>query len=190
MPLERQSLLDRRSLLGAAARGGSALAMSGAAARFLAACADADPAVKAAAAAPTNPFGRGLPSIGSRDRFTLGAADPARRYFYYAVVSDPHVADDIYFAEDGVEGNARDTASMRDTAANLTAARDFLNPLAGVIDAVFVPGDIVHNYPTVELGYDVPEDMDFYARTRTRFDIAADILNGFAMPAFVGAYED
>lgn len=182
-----QSLLDRRALLTAAARGGSTLALSGAAARFLAACADITPtASRPATALAPNPFGRGLPSIGMRDHITLGPADPARRYFYYAILSDPHVADDIYFAEDGVEGNARDTASMRDTVANLTAARDFLNPLAGVIDAVFIPGDIVHNYPTVELGYDVPEDMTFYARTRTRFDIAAEVLNGFDMPVFVG----
>lgn len=184
---EHPTLFDRRKLLTTAVRGGSALGLSGAAGRFLAACTDAIPPLAPRAAVPAvNPYGRGLAAIGTRDHLTLGAADPARRYFYYAVVSDPHVADDIYFAEDGVEGNARDTASMRNTIANLTAARDFLNPLAGVIDAVFVPGDIVHNYPTVELGYDVPEDMDFYQSTRTRFDIAAEILNGFDMPVFVG----
>lgn len=177
--------IARRELLRRGARLTAGLAATAGAARFLTACAAATtPALTPQPA--VNPFGRGLPAIGNRDRFALGPADPARRWFYYAVISDPHVADDIYFSEDGVEGNARDTASMRDTVTNLTAARDFLNPLAGVIDAVFVPGDIVHNYPTVELGYDVPEDMDFYAATRTRFDIAAEILNGFAMPVFVG----
>lgn len=177
--------ITRRRLLGNGGRWIGGLAATGAAARFLAACADLE--LPAPASAPAiNPFGRGLQAIGARDAFTLGPADPARRWFYYAVVSDPHIADEIYFAEDGIEGNARDTASMRDTVTNLTAARDFLNPLAGVLDAVFVPGDVVHNYPTVELGYDRPEDMAFYERTRTRFDIAAEILNGFEMPVFVG----
>lgn len=166
---------NRRTFL----KTGAAVAGAWATSRLLAACGGT-----AARSPLDSPFGRGVYPVGATDRVRLG--DPAGRYFYYAIVSDTHIVDDVYFAADGVEGNALDTETMAYTAERFTAARDFLNGLAPALDMVFLPGDFIHNYPTVELGYDNPEDMAYYMNNRTRLDVAKDITDGFNVPVFIG----
>lgn len=133
--------------------------------------------------------GTGLPGglypFGSRE-VNLLPADPSRRYFYYAIVSDTHVPDDVYFEYDGVEGNDLDTRTMRMAAQQFTAARDHLNTFAPHLDLVLIPGDFIHNYPTVEMGFSNPNDEAYYANNVTRLDIAKQIADGFAAPTFVG----
>jgi len=101
-----------------------------------------------------------------------GEAVPEK--FRVAFLADPHIIDDYY---EGPESNELDTQTMFDTYDNLIHARDHINSLEPPIDSVYIAGDIVHNYPSTE--------WDFYFENRTRFDIAAEILDGFEMPVYI-----
>jgi len=102
----------------------------------------------------------------------LTACDPDR-YFYFAVIADTHIIDEFY---KGPESNPVDTESMFKTAERYTAARDVINSLDPKIEAVFIAGDYIHNYPS--------RDYDFYFSNRTRFDIVKEITAGFNMPVY------
>jgi len=97
------------------------------------------------------------------------------RYFYFAVIADPHIIDDFYH---GHESNAFDTESLQHSAANLTSARTLINSLNPPIERVFLVGDYFHNYPST--------DYDFYFKNKTRLDNAKALTDGFKMPVHVG----
>ncbi len=107
-----------------------------------------------------------------QDETTPEAETP--RTFRFAVITDPHVCDDYY---DGQEGNQLDTDTVAVTDERLKAVRDAINALDPQPEAVFVPGDIIHNYPN--------DSAEFVRNNRTRFDIAKEIFDGFDMPVHI-----
>ncbi len=102
------------------------------------------------------------------------AAAP-ERYFYFAVVADPHIIDSFYH---GHESNQLDTESLQHSAARLTSARELINSLRPKIEQTFLVGDYIHNYPS--------PDYDFYFKNQTRLDNAKAITEQFTMPVHVG----
>lgn len=103
------------------------------------------------------------------------SSSPGGRYFYFAVIADPHIIDDFYH---GQESNAFDTESLQHSTANLTSARTLINSLDPPIEKVFLVGDYFHNYPST--------DYDFYFKNNTRLDNAKALTDGFKMPVHVG----
>jgi len=104
---------------------------------------------------------------------TGSEAEEIPEKFRVAFLADTHIIDEFY---EGPESNELDTQTMFETYDNLIAVRDYINALEPAIDSVYIAGDIVHNYPST--------DWDFYFENTTRFDIAAEILNGFEMPVY------
>src|SRR5438552_936110 len=105
--------------------------------------------------------------------FRLAAGGPD--VFYVALVADPHLIDRYYR---GPEATEEDTASLAAAADRLTKAAHTINRLSPSIDHVFLIGDLIHEYSSV--------DRDFYFTHRTSFDRAAEILATFRMPVHVG----
>jgi hypothetical protein len=97
------------------------------------------------------------------------------RYFYFAVVADPHIIDSFYH---GHESNAEDTESLQHSSSNLISARTLINSLNPPIEQVFLVGDYFHNYPST--------DYDFYFKNTTRVDNAKEITDGFKVPVHIG----
>jgi hypothetical protein len=107
--------------------------------------------------------------------FTLAAADTNPDTFYFALIADSHIIDDLY---KGPESNPEDTESMFKTTERLVAVRDFINGLRPRMERVFLIGDYFHNYPSL--------DIDFYFQNQTRLDHAKAITDKFEMPVHVG----
>jgi 3',5'-cyclic AMP phosphodiesterase CpdA len=104
--------------------------------------------------------------------FCCACGEPEPSTFRFAVISDTHVLDDLYFAD-----NRDVQESLVNSNVRLEAARDAINALLPPVAMVFLDGDIVHNYP--------PEtDRDFYFTHTTRLDNARAILDGFDMPVY------
>jgi hypothetical protein len=101
---------------------------------------------------------------------------PDSPWITFAVVSDPHVIDDMYVP--GGENGDLDNESILLTRERFAAVRDTLNGLVDRPELVLVPGDLVHNYPLET------EDWDFYTTTLTRFDLAALLMGGFTSPVY------
>jgi hypothetical protein len=99
----------------------------------------------------------------------IGAAESDDRFFF-AVIADSHVIDDLY--TDWTD------ESILNSRQRLTAARDHLNSLRPKMDLTFLVGDYFHDYPS--------PDVDFYFKNRTRIDNAKAITDGFRMPVHVG----
>jgi 3',5'-cyclic AMP phosphodiesterase CpdA len=96
--------------------------------------------------------------------------------FNFAVIADPHIIDDFY--PPGPDNGDLNIGSLFETRENLAHVRDHINLLNETLplDFVLVAGDLFHNYPKRE------EDWDWYMETRTRMDIAREILDGLHMP--------
>jgi len=93
----------------------------------------------------------------------------------FVAMADTHLIDDFYT---GPEGSELDTESIFLTRARLEEARGRINGYDPLPQAVFVAGDFVHNYPSA--------DWDFYFDNETRWDIAAELVDGFSMPVWPG----
>jgi len=100
--------------------------------------------------------------------------------FHFAVVSDTHIIDKFY--KPGSENGPEDNESILKTTDRLIFARDTINNIrfkdGSVVEQVFVPGDVFHNYPSA--------DYDFYFQNETRIDIAKKLLDGFKAPVYIG----
>jgi len=100
--------------------------------------------------------------------------------FHFAVVSDTHVIDKFY--KPGGENGFEDNDSIMKANDRFAAARDTINTIrfadGSVIDHVFLPGDVFHNYPSA--------DYDFYFKNETRIDIAKKLIDGFKAPVHLG----
>lgn len=103
------------------------------------------------------------------------SSNAGSRYFYFAVIADPHIIDYFYH---GHESNAEDTESLQHSSANLISARTLINSLDPPIEQVFIAGDYFHNYPST--------DYEFYFKNTTRLDNAKSITDGFKMPVHIG----
>ena len=103
------------------------------------------------------------------------SSSPGGRYFYFAVIADPHIIDDFYH---GHESNAFDTESLQHSAANLTSARTLINSLDPPIEKIFLVGDYFHNYPST--------DYDFYFKKHNATRQRQGLTDGFKMPVHVG----
>jgi hypothetical protein len=101
---------------------------------------------------------------------SLRGAEESTDRFWFAVIADSHVIDDLY--KDGTD------ESILNSRQRLTAARDHLNSLRPRMDLTFLVGDYFHDYPS--------PDVDFYFQNTTRIDNAKAITDGFAMPVHVG----
>ena len=102
-------------------------------------------------------------------------AKPEEGKFYFAVIADTHIIDDLY---QGPENSPEDTDSIFKTSERLKQTRSFLNSLQPKLDLTFLAGDYFHNYPSNEL--------DFYFKNKTRLDNAKALTNGFVMPVHPG----
>ena len=109
------------------------------------------------------------------DSATDGDTEETPRYFRFAVLADTHIIDDFY---EGPEGSEIDTQTIFLTRQRLASVRDYINLLDPAMEAVFIAGDYVHNYPS--------DQWDFYTENTTRFDIAKQITDEFAMPVYPG----
>jgi hypothetical protein len=112
-----------------------------------------------------------------RDVLRLGGLAALResRQVRFAVLADTHVIDEFY---KGPEGSPGDTESIHKANARFTLVRDFLNGRRPPLDAVFIAGDIIHNYPS--------SDWQFYQEHRTRIDLFKSIADGFRCPCYPG----
>jgi len=104
-----------------------------------------------------------------------GDVEEQPRFFRFAVLADTHIIDDFY---EGPEGSEVDTRTIFETRDNLKAVRQYINALDPSMEAVFIAGDYVHNYPSDQWG--------FYTENTTRFDIAKELTDAFAMPVYPG----
>lgn len=104
-------------------------------------------------------------------KFSAAAAllPPSPDRFYFAVIADTHVCDDLWTGKDESILKSRD---------KLAAVRDHINSLRPKMDMVFVVGDYFHDYPSA--------DVEFYFKNRTRIDLAKGLTDGFSMPVHVG----
>jgi hypothetical protein len=116
-----------------------------------------------------------LAALSTRELWAREAQKDSDRYFYFAMIADPHIIDNFYH---GPEGNAEDTESIFHTTERLESARDFINGLQPGVEKVFLVGDYFHNYPST--------DYDFYFQNKTRLDRAKEITDGFKMPVHIG----
>ena len=107
--------------------------------------------------------------------FSLAAQRASGDTFYFALVADSHIIDDLY---KGPECTPEDTESMFRTTERLAAARDVINALRPKMEKVFLIGDYFHDYPS--------PDIDFYFKNETRLDRAKAITDKFEMPVHVG----
>jgi hypothetical protein len=110
----------------------------------------------------------------------LSSAAAEEKPFHFAVVSDSHVIDKFY--KPGSENGVEDNESILKANDRLVMARDTINNIrfkdGSVVDQVFVPGDVFHNYPSA--------DYDFYFKNETRIDIARKLMDGFKAPVHLG----
>ena len=105
-----------------------------------------------------------------------GAEDVAGSSAFRIVVSaDSHLIDAYYTC---CESNDLDTESLQFSRERLEAARDAIEALDPRPEAVFVAGDIVHEYPS--------DDWDFYFENETAFDHVSEVYGQFSMPVHVG----
>jgi 3',5'-cyclic AMP phosphodiesterase CpdA len=103
------------------------------------------------------------------------AAPVVEEPWRFVAMADTHLIDDFY---DGVEGSDLDTESIYLTRERLEGARARINGYDPLPEAVFVAGDFIHNYPS--------DEWDFYLEHETRWDVAAEIVDGFDMPVWPG----
>lgn len=103
------------------------------------------------------------------------SAAPAAEPWRFVAMADTHLIDDLYT---GPEGSELDTESIFLTRERLEDARGRINGYDPLPEAVFVAGDFIHNYPS--------DEWDFYLEHQTRWDVAAEIAAGFAMPVWPG----
>ncbi len=89
-----------------------------------------------------------LAAVLTRELWAREVQAASDRYFYFAIVADPHIIDNFYH---GPEGNAEDTESIFHTSERLISARDLINGLQPAIEKVFLVGDYFHNYPSTGL---------------------------------------
>ena len=104
-----------------------------------------------------------------------GNTEEQPRYFRFVVLADTHIIDDFY---EGPEGSEIDTQTIFLTGERLVTVRDYINALDPAMEAVFIAGDYVHNYPS--------DQWDFYTDNITRFDTAKQITDEFTMPVYPG----
>ncbi|MEJ7708535.1 MAG: hypothetical protein WKF84_01430 [Pyrinomonadaceae bacterium] len=78
-----------------------------------------------------------------------------KRFFRFAVIADTHIIDDFY---KGPEGSPLDTETIFKTSARLEKARALINNLNPPVEQVFLVGDYIHDYPSI--------DYDFYFKNR------------------------
>ncbi len=89
--------------------------------------------------------------------------------FRFVVLADTHIIDEYYTGSE---------TSIYNTEAYLTQIQSYINEFPETLDMILICGDVVHNYPS--------SDWDFLMDTRTRFDIASDLIDGFDIPVYIG----
>ena len=86
-----------------------------------------------------------LAALSMRELWAREAQKDPDRYFYFAMIADPHIIDNFYH---GPEGNAEDTESIFHTTESLVSARKISSMACNQLSRkCSLVGDYFHNYP-------------------------------------------
>jgi hypothetical protein len=95
--------------------------------------------------------------------------------FRVALTADWHIIDAFYTC---CESNDLDTKSLQESERRLTEARAAILALDPPVEAVFVAGDVIHEYPSA--------DRAFFDNNTTAFDTVVGLRDGFGVPVYLG----
>ena len=106
---------------------------------------------------------------GDEDRSAEETEEEDSSTFRFVVLADTHIIDEYYTGSED---------SIYNTETYLREVREHINSFPETLDMILICGDVAHNYPS--------GDWDFLMNTRTRFDIAAELIDGFDVPVYIG----